>query len=326
MMFTRVKTLFSDRARLVSKTDLDRLRLQSILRFGVVAQTALCGKSFAVTAIRSYLFDDAAFVSRQLSDASTEIALIAGDGATDGEAALAVSRVIPPDRVRERFTHCLPEHWFALVRGEVLAPVASASEDFTGWFASQYTLAMQLSGQAMDGDFRLHAPSLRARLARPFEYRLFLSPDQHFALEIERYEDGGCLVYATVYLTSRDIESVSQLDRARAPVYLASRQDAPQQDVQAAEPSDLLACDTALTLRLLEEAAKNRIKLSDLLRKILGLTPDTAESVFIPFSLTDAQYAELAERFQIPATDQTALRAAALADLTHFAGLRPEAG
>lgn len=83
---------------------------------------------------------------------------------------------------------------------------------------------------------------------------------------------------------------------------------------------ETLACDTRLAGRIISEAQRNQMALSELVRKVIDLPAKIKDQVFIPFALEDAEYAELARRYDVPASDREAVRQQILEELRNFIG------
>jgi hypothetical protein len=83
---------------------------------------------------------------------------------------------------------------------------------------------------------------------------------------------------------------------------------------------ETLACDLPLAGRLIDEAQRNQILLSELIRKVIDLPARVSDQVLIPFTLDDAEQAELARRYNLPAGDLEAVKQQILEELKRFVG------
>lgn len=79
-------------------------------------------------------------------------------------------------------------------------------------------------------------------------------------------------------------------------------------------------CELKVANRIIDEAIRNEMRLSDVVRKIVELPVAQQEMVHLPISLSDEDYALLAIRYGIPASDKNAIRAKIIEDLGSFSG------
>jgi hypothetical protein len=89
---------------------------------------------------------------------------------------------------------------------------------------------------------------------------------------------------------------------------------------QSASPADTLACDLPLAGRLIDEAQRNQMLLSELVRKVIDLPARVQDQVLIPFALDGAEVAELARRYNVPAGDMDAVKHHIIEELKRFVG------
>lgn len=81
-----------------------------------------------------------------------------------------------------------------------------------------------------------------------------------------------------------------------------------------------LECDIATAWRLIDEALRGDMRLSDVVRKVLGLPLSASEMVSFDFTLTPEDYVELGRRFGLNPQNQAAIRARIVQELEAFAG------
>ncbi len=89
---------------------------------------------------------------------------------------------------------------------------------------------------------------------------------------------------------------------------------------QSFAPPDVLACGTQLAARIIDEAQRNQLLLSELIRKVIDLPARIQEEILIPFSLQDHEYAELARRYDLSPSDREGVRNQILEELRQFVG------
>lgn len=83
--------------------------------------------------------------------------------------------------------------------------------------------------------------------------------------------------------------------------------------------SELLSCNAQLALRLLDEAQRNKLSLSDIIRKVIDLPKESEDVVYIPFELSESEKEKLAKRYG--KTDTTQITESILQELKDFAGV-----
>jgi hypothetical protein len=84
--------------------------------------------------------------------------------------------------------------------------------------------------------------------------------------------------------------------------------------------ANMLACDTRLAGRIIDEAQRNQMPLSELIRKVIDLPARINEEVYIPFNLELVEYAELARRYGLQPNDQQAVRERIMEEMRLFVG------
>ncbi|NBO19838.1 MAG: hypothetical protein EBV03_11590, partial [Proteobacteria bacterium] len=84
--------------------------------------------------------------------------------------------------------------------------------------------------------------------------------------------------------------------------------------------SDGIECDLRVANKIIDEAIRNEMRLTDIVRRIIELPVSNPESVQIPMNLTDEDYQLLAIRYSIPASDRGAIKRRIVEDLNDFSG------
>ncbi len=191
---------------------------------------------------------------------------------------------------------------------------------------------------------------------RVFEYELYVNDRNDKAIEIERFLDGHMDAYATIY---RPISDVLEIVDSRPPPVHTTRQMASvkesmpailspaRQETEVPARSSLkdveetrkiirrqqkhkpsptqqgrLECDLTTAWRLIDEAVRSDMRLSDVVRKVLGLPVEAVDLVSFNFTLHEEDYIELGKRYGISPANQTAIRARIIQELEEFAGKR----
>lgn len=134
----------------------------------------------------------------------------------------------------------------------------------------------------------------------------------------------------------REAAPVPSKPRPPAPARHASLEDVEQTRkinqqppvVKASAParpatSGRIECDLTTAWRLIDEALRGGMRMSDVVRKVLGLPLNAADLISFDFTLTDADYEALARRYGLNAQNQTAIRARIIQELEAFAGKGP---
>lgn len=103
-------------------------------------------------------------------------------------------------------------------------------------------------------------------------------------------------------------ESASEHDPVEAP-----------SSATAGNPMEL-DFELKLAATLIEEASRNHLTLEKVIRKVLGLELSVSEHVHFRLQLSDEDYAQLAKRYTIPATETGKIREEITRELVNFAG------
>jgi hypothetical protein len=89
--------------------------------------------------------------------------------------------------------------------------------------------------------------------------------------------------------------------------------------------SEAIECDLRVANKIIDEAIRNEMRLTDIVRRIIELPVAYPESVQIPVTLTDEDYALLAIRYGISSSDRNAIKRRILEDLNDFSGGKKQA-
>lgn len=88
----------------------------------------------------------------------------------------------------------------------------------------------------------------------------------------------------------------------------------------AENENEAIECELRVASKLIEEAIRNEIRLSDVVRRIIALPVANPESVQIPITLTDSDYALLAIRYGISSSDKEAIKTRIIDEVNDFSG------
>ena len=99
-----------------------------------------------------------------------------------------------------------------------------------------------------------------------------------------------------------------------------TQQEKPAVKNPITQDNDSIACELSVAKHVIEEAVRQEMRLSDVVRRIAGLPVAGQESVQIPVTLNDDDYALLAIRYGITASDRDAIKARIVEDINDFAG------
>ena len=316
-----------------------------IITFGIIEQRDLSGKSCIVGAPTLYHFNQQQFQSYPLY--SKEHSLICNMIIANKTAKvpyLALSRRIPPARKQELFTE---EDYARLARGEIPYHlyVREHTAGMADWLFMHYEIKIrQAKGTSISSENEV----------KTFGYGLYVSIKEHKALEVERFPSGEFDLYATVFCPATDIVALEPKAAIKAGIMpkpvtaplpeaavnakpsaqifdlpLAAKTPDPVPSVAKPDTVPVLngvhehaaiQCNLRMASKLIEEALRNDIRVSDVIRKALGLR--IAEMDFIAFDLrlSPNDYKLLADRFDVEAEDKARIHQYIMEELSHFTG------
>ncbi len=84
--------------------------------------------------------------------------------------------------------------------------------------------------------------------------------------------------------------------------------------------NESVECDLRVANQLIDEAIRNEMRLSDVVRRIIELPVAHQEAVQIPINLADEDYSLLAIRYGIPSSDRNAIKLRIIQELGDFSG------
>ena len=84
--------------------------------------------------------------------------------------------------------------------------------------------------------------------------------------------------------------------------------------------NESIECDLRVANKIIDEAIRNEMRLSDVVRRIVELPVAHQEAVQIPVALTEEDYSLLAIRYGISASDRHAIKKRIIEDLNSFSG------
>lgn len=319
-----------------------------IITFALLEQKDISGKSCIVGTPTLYQFNQQQFHSYPLYSQDHKLLCSMIVANREGRAPyLALSRKIPIMRKKELFTD---EDYARLARGEI--PFHLYAREHTGgmadWLYMHYEVKIrEAKGSSISAENQV----------KHFTYGLYISVKEHKALEIERFPSGDFDLHATVFRPATDIVSVEHKGAMKAGMMPKSMMDsAPETAVNAPKSSaqifDLTAvakpiapvseeklpakpafvptgivpyeaaiqCNLRMASKLIDEALRSDIRVSDVIRKALGLK--VAEMDFIAFDLrlNANDYRVLAERFDVDVNDKATIHHCIMEELGHFTG------
>lgn len=88
----------------------------------------------------------------------------------------------------------------------------------------------------------------------------------------------------------------------------------------AAPINESIECDLRVANKIIDEAIRNEMRLTDIVRRIIELPVAYPEAVQIPMTLNDEDFALLAIRYGIPASDRGAIKRRIVEELNDFSG------
>ena len=352
----------------------EQLHIGGQIRFNLMEQQELSGKTLPITDSRTYVFSDTEFTSYALDCGTSVTCWLIVAEQEENTPYLALSRKASESDIKRLLTEddiaALQQHSLQALY------VREHTPGLKDWVTMKYIRKIHtLRGKRRQGTE-----------SRAFEYELYANEANNYAIEVERYLNGEMEVYLTVYRPASEIEKIitappappsapppaprpvslpeendsGQGDRAQAPVEEASsdkvvplQQPSPsvpqakeQQATMAPPPpvatdkttnkhsgkhsgkqkkqhsagKDRLVCSVPTAARLLEEATGNNLRVSDVIRRIIGLPVGQHEQITINLSLSEQEWKKLAEHYGLKEQDKAAIQKAIVKELDRFAG------
>jgi hypothetical protein len=100
----------------------------------------------------------------------------------------------------------------------------------------------------------------------------------------------------------------------------ANRQEIKAVTQAIEQENDAIECDLRAANKIIEEAIRNEMRLSDVVRRIIALPVANPESVQIPMVLAEADFQLLAIRYGVPASDRDAIKSRIIEEINDFSG------
>lgn len=88
--------------------------------------------------------------------------------------------------------------------------------------------------------------------------------------------------------------------------------------------NDAIECELRVANKIIEEAIRNEMRLSDVVRRIIALPVANPESVQIPITLSDSDFQLLAIRYGVPAADRNAIKSRIIEEMNDFSGSKKQ--
>ncbi len=336
-MFNKVKSLLARPALahdhtplLTSGPDIAALQLGAEVRFSEAAPAPLKENNFRVIGLYSYVFDDTVIESFRLKGADGAFfqLMVAED---EQGYYLALSRVIDANEL-----HRLMQKNGVIQSERDGLELPETLKD-SEWFASQYQTSISdmygtlyLGRVPADGALRHHGRRLR--------YTLYSSAEEGAAIEVEQYSDGTFQVMASLY---RGVEAIEEIVAPAQPASIEAAQEVPEYTPHL-RPVPTLADDAlslaewldephAVTVGLsvpaaigvMHDAFYSGQRLNDVLREQLGLDVIGKEEVGLTLHLNEADYKQLAMRYQLKASNKEAIHKRLRDEITQrYAGVK----
>jgi hypothetical protein len=84
--------------------------------------------------------------------------------------------------------------------------------------------------------------------------------------------------------------------------------------------NEAIECDLRVANKIIDEAIRNEMRLSDIVRRIIALPVAYPESVQIPVTLSDADFQLLAIRYGVPSTERSTIKTKIIEEINEFSG------
>ncbi len=88
--------------------------------------------------------------------------------------------------------------------------------------------------------------------------------------------------------------------------------------------NDSIECELRAANKIIEEAIRNEMRMSDVIRRVIGLPLAGQESVQIPVLLSEDDYKLLAIRYGISPNDKPTIKTRIIEEVSDFAGAKPQ--
>lgn len=322
-----------------------KLKIGQTVCFGAMEQPELNTTRFIINSIKEYEFSQAGFSAYSLSIDNKHICWLIVAEVEGTSPYLAISRKLSQHDLENLLAD---EDLLTLSHSSRMKNLylREQTPGLRDWITMRYDRRIE----GIRGKQREHDAE------RVFEYELYVNENNDRAIEVERFLDGHMEVYATIYRPISDVLDIIDPPRPvvaapkaraevkpapsappaqKAPLPIASQKDVEEtrqsihQTLPLAQPAKAasiptqtgrLECDISTAWRLIDEAMRGGMRLSDVVRKVLGLPVKTSELISFEFSLTGDDYVLLGKRYGIDPKNQSAIRARMVQELEAFAG------
>lgn len=204
-MFKALKKMFpgddwQDTRQSVTRDDnwWKKLREGAKVEFGSIPQSSISNAELSIKNTQYYDFGNSSFTSYMLHDGNKLQCQVIVAQQGDNNTYLAISRHLSED---ELYRICSQEDVKLLTQPRHLKRlyVREQAMGLDGWLSMRYSKKLDnIRGSKTVNDQE-----------RSFDYTLLVSDDNSKAIEVERYHDGRCEIYITVYRPVTDIIDIT---------------------------------------------------------------------------------------------------------------------
>ena len=179
------------------------LKQGDIIKFKFLAQEDLSGKTFEVSQVNSYIYDNEYYPEYVLKDQSSNIVYLMVEE-EDGEEYLALSKKIKKSQINEVLTQDQLDLIFKKGIGTKIT-INAIPESLTEWLVNSYVETEDnIKGEYVKGDAREKNDNINQKFT---SYSLTDSSDE-YAIEIEIYASNEIELSATIYHEITEIEEM----------------------------------------------------------------------------------------------------------------------
>jgi hypothetical protein len=180
------------------------LRLGDIIKFKFLSQEDLSGKTFEISQINTYVYDNEFYPEYILKDQSSNIIYLMVEE-EDGEEYLALSKKVTKSQISDILPQEQLEKIFKKGIGTKAKP-ASKPEGLEEWLVDSYTETDDnVKGSYTKGDARVSGAS---NSYQEFKSHTLVDKSDTYALEIEVYSSNEIELSATIYHEISEIEEM----------------------------------------------------------------------------------------------------------------------
>jgi hypothetical protein len=140
------------------------------------------------------------------------------------------------------------------------------------------------------------------------------------AASIAHKEEAPAKAATIISPTSTPAANAAVAIKTTAQPYMTQEIKAVNHDAINQFVNESIDCELQVANKIIDEAIRNEMRINDVVRRVIGLPVSQQESVQIPVTLTDQDYALLAIRYGIAATDRDAIKRRITEDLGDFSG------